>query len=51
MWFVYENGISRYYEINGDGPTLLLLADMGGHACSGTVSEKINSIVSEFLER
>ena len=29
MWFVYENGISRYYEINGDGPTLLLLADMG----------------------
>ena len=29
MWFVYENGISRYYEINGDGPTLLLVADMG----------------------
>ena len=29
MWFVYENGISRYYEINEDGLTLLLLADMG----------------------
>ena len=24
-----ENGISQYYEFNKDGPTLLLLADMG----------------------
>ena len=51
MRFVEENGISQDYKINRDGPTLLLVADMGGHACSGTVSEKINSIVSEFLER
>ena len=51
MRFVEENGISQDYKINRDGPTLLLLADMGGHACSGTVSEKFNCIVSEFLER
>ena len=46
-----ENGIGQYYEFNEDGPILLLVADMGGHACSGTVSEKFNFIVSEFLER
>jgi hypothetical protein len=51
MRFVDKNGISRDYKINRDGPTLLLLADMEGHACSGTVSEKFNCIVSEFLER
>ena len=29
MRFVEENGISQDYKINRDGPTLLLLADMG----------------------
>ena len=29
MGFVEENGIRQYYEVNRDGPTLLLLADMG----------------------
>ena len=29
MGFVEENGISQDYKINRDGPTLLLVADMG----------------------
>ncbi len=29
MRFVEENGISQDYKINRDGPTLLLVADMG----------------------
>ena len=29
MEFVEENGISQYYEVNGDGQTLFLVADMG----------------------
>ena len=32
MGFIEANGISQYYEINGDGPTLLLVAGMGGTA-------------------
>jgi len=31
LGFIEENGISQNYEVNEDGPTLLLVVDMGPH--------------------
>ena len=48
MRFVEENGISQDYKIDRDGPTLLLLADMGATRIRALSLSKLIALYLSF---